>query len=541
MAFKTHLQFTAKTIIAALSFKNLQAVGWGVDMLNHWLENFKSGATVHQSYMWNSVLLNYFLLNRSEDDPIWAPIIHQDKFSREIAYEFAFQNYHLDLRVITACYILRKNRELPLEFAKEMIEALLKGYRIHPTSISESPKSISNAGELVGTYIRHRNHSQSSENPYGLWLNKIVESYGHLFKGQLITGRTYMGVAENINSLRDNYIEIALSFSKNQWDLPHKWYQALSSSFYRIVDIDSIIADLESWIVTLNTWQERNYEYILFEKEVFSLHKENFISSVQNIISKLKNQSNQIIINASISQDKIMALATIASSAIQDSQHVYPFKFFKVETNINPVGNFHEGSLIFTDYEKKYVTEDVDSKVVIIGEEWVKDAILGHLTKFILDKVLQTPISHIYSSGSVEDLLKIITMQVGKIEEPVILVGNHEFKNILHRCRWQKSDVIAKIIDFQDIKDEGYICHIYKSEVYDLFFEDVDCIILTSKQVFESLSFHNYDKSQLFEVSFEQKDQNSLIGDLIFKYQIALKFNESYPIFKFNLNMIKDD
>lgn len=536
LAFKTHLQFTAKTIVAALSFKNSRAVGWSIDMLNHWLEKFTNGSSFNGSYMWNSTILNIFMLNIPQTDPIWTIVNSSGKYSREIAYELAFRNYHLDLRVITACYLLKKNDNLSIDFVKEMIDALLKGQRIHPTSISESLKSISNAGELVGAYIRHRNYSQSQENLYESLLNQIVESYSNLFKGQLITGRTYMGSVENINSLNDNYIEIALSLSRNQWDLPIKWYQTLFSNFYTTTDISSIILDLESWIFTLNTWQERNYEYVLFEKDSFLNLKENFIKSISNIVKKLRDQNNKTIIDAPVDRAKIVALATIASSNIQNKKTSYPFKFFNLtEDNAS---DFHSGSFTFENYDKKYIADVIASEFVINENDWITNAISRHLENTILFRILQLPITHTYSSTSIEELLQTITIQISEIEDPILLVGNQELKRILRRCRWDNNEVIP--IHFEDISDSRYICHIDKCEVYDIFFDDIDYIILISKSIFESLSFYQYHQSQFFDVVFEQKNQDDLVGDLVFKYQMALKFSEKFKILRFNLNILNE-
>lgn len=536
LAFKTHLQFTAKTIVVALSFKNPRAVGWSVDMLNHWWEKFTNGDTVQDSYMWNSTVLNIFMLNMPESDPIWTTISNSGKYSRGTAYEMAFRNYHLDLRVITACYLIKKNDNLSLDVAKQMIGALLKGERIYPTSISENPKSISNAGYLVGTYIRQKNYYQDTDNSYQSLLNQVIESYSNLFKDQLITGRTYMGSFEDINSLNDNYIEIALSLSQNRWDLPLKWYQALSSKFYTIADINYIISDLESWIIILNTWQERNYEYILFGVDEFPILKENFIKSIRNIIEKLRNKNNKIIIDAPVDPEKIVALSKIASSIIQDKKTSYPFNLFDfIENKSN---NFQSGSFTFKNYQKKYITDLVDSEVIVDDNNWIKNSISTHLKNSIISRVLKLPISYTYSSESIEELLQIITMQLSGIEEPVLLVGNQKLKNILRRYKWDRNETMP--IQFKNISNDGYICHIGKSEVYDLFFEDIDYIILVSKNVFESLSFYQYENSQFFNVIFEQKNQEDLVGDLVFKYEMALKFKENYKIFRFNLNIVNE-
>ncbi|OCY53798.1 hypothetical protein [Acinetobacter pittii] len=537
LAFKTHLQFTAKTIIAALSFKNSRAVGWSIDMLNHWLEKFTSRSTFYDSYMWNSTILNVCMLNMPETDFIWNIITGSEKYSRETAYQLAFQNYHFDLRIITACYLLKKNDCLSTDIIKEMIDALLRGRRIHPTSISENLESISNAGELVETYIRQRDYSQSKENSYQSLLNQIIESYSNLFKDQLITGRTYMGSVEGVNSLKDNYIEIALSLSQNKWDLSFNLYQLLSTEFYTMADVNHIIFDLESWILTLDTWQERNYKYILFEEDVFEGLKENFIKSIGDIIQKLRDKNNNIIINASIDQDKIVALAKIASSTIQDAKTLYPFKLFDFNKK-NQASDFKSGSLAFEDYEKKYIADGVTSEVVINEEEWIKGNILRYFKNFIMDEILKLPITYTYSSTSIEELLQIIVMQISEIEEPILLVGNQELKNIIRRYKWDRNETMP--ISFKNISNDGYICHIDKCEVYDIFFMNVDYIILLSKSVFESLSFYQYDQSQFFNVIFKQKKQDDLVGDLVFKYQMALKFTENIKIFRFNLNMVNE-
>ncbi|MDA3559486.1 hypothetical protein MKL42_18680 [Acinetobacter sp. AOR15_HL] len=536
LAFKTHLQFTAKTIIAALSFKNSRAVGWSIDMLNHWLEKFTSRSTFYDSYMWNSTILNISMLNIPETDFIWNIITGSEKYSRETAYQLAFQNYHFDLRLITACYLLKKSSFLSIDIIKEMIDALLMGRRIHPTSISENLESISNAGKLVETYIRHRDYSQSKENSYQSLLNQIIENYSNLFKDQLITGRTYMGSVEGVNSLKDSYIEIALSLSKNQWDLSSKFYQLLSTKFYNLADINYIILDLESWIFTLNKWQEENYKYILFEDDVFSDLKENFIKSIENIIEKLKNKNNKSIIDAPIDPEKILALSKIASSIIQDKKASYPFNLFEfIESKSN---DFKSGIFTFENYEKKYIADGVTSEVVINEEEWIKDGILRHLKKSIISKILKLPISYTYSSTSIEEILQVITVQISEIEEPILLVGNQKLKNILRRYKWNKNEAMP--IHFKNSSNDGYICHIGECEVYDLFFDDIDYILLTSKSIFESLSFYQYKRSEFFDVLFDLKNPNDLTGDLVFKYEMALKFKENYKIFRFNLNIVNE-
>ncbi|WP_228270929.1 hypothetical protein [Acinetobacter bereziniae] len=540
LAYKTHLRYTAKTIIAALSFKNPQALGWGVDLLNHWLENFESRSVIQESYMWNSTSLNIFMLNISEDDPIWAEINNSDNYSLKSVYELAFANYHIDLRVITACYILKKHDYLTLGFAKEMIKALLNGQRIHPTSISENPKCISNAGELLGAYIRQRNYSQFIENSYGSLLNEVIESYAYLFKEQLITGRTYMGTIENINSLKENYIEILLSLSKKQWDLPNTWYQTLSSSLYRTTDIDSIISDLESWITTLDSWQEEKYEFILFERDDFTLLKQNFKISIQNIIDKLNTHNKQTIIEASISNEKILALEVIASTSIEDSIHKYPFNLFKFNSNSNNKINFKKNIFKFTNYNKEYLIDGFDKNILINESEWIQQNIVAHLKKTILYNFLNTPTTHNYSSRSLEDLIQKIAIQMDKIEEPLLLVGNQELKNILNRLRRSKNNFLSEIINFKNISDKGYICHINKCEVYDIFFDDVNEIFLTSKRFFDFLTIYKYNQSNFFDVSYELKNPNDLTGDLIFQYKIDLKFNEDHPVLKFNLDFTED-
>ena len=204
----------------------------------------------------------------------------------------------------------------------------------------------------------------------------------------------------------------------------------------------------------------------------------------------------------------------------------------------NKVNDFQCESLTFENYEKKYIADVVDSEVVVDDNEWIRGNIARRLKNSIISRILKLPISYTYSSISIEDFFQIITIQIDEIEEPILLVGNQKFKNILHRYKWDRNEAMP--IHFKNSSNDGYICHIGECEVYDLFFDDIDYILLTSKSIFESLSFYQYKRSEFFDVLFDLKNPNDLTGDLIFKYQMALKFSENFKIFRFNLNIVNE-
>ncbi|WEI04050.1 hypothetical protein PYR78_02995 [Acinetobacter johnsonii] len=328
LSFLTHLKFTSATCIAAIRFNNFDAAGWGIDMLNHWLEHLGTKDYFHEEYSWKSIVVNQSILKLNSNDNIWKEILNNEEYSLEAAYDLALKNAHIDLRVLCACYLLikpTKDKEITL---KKYVLALLSGQRIHPSTDLYSINQISNAGELLGVYIRQRDYAMYGDKSYSAWLNSVLDYYGQIFRERVVSGRIYSGWGANgVKSLDNAFIEIALSFSQHQWRLPREWYEVFNSNYYKQNNIESLIYDLNDWIIKV----ENIKDFILFEVQDLDTLKENFKKSINEIILEIQKTSDKSIIDAKIDRDRLNEMATNASSIFNESNLSFPMNLFEIE------------------------------------------------------------------------------------------------------------------------------------------------------------------------------------------------------------------
>lgn len=543
LAFTTHLELTASTIISALSFGNTQAIQWGVDMLNNWLEAFSSREYLNDEYNWNTNLINFFLLDQEKNNKFWLSILNGSSFSNNSAHELAFKNLQVDLRILTACLILKYKNKLEKEDAKKYIMALLKGNRFHLTgTIIKETKTILNAGDLLGIFIRQRDYPFYGTSSYGNWLNEIVENLNDTFKERIISGRIYMGEVISIYSLNIYFVELALSLSKSKWNLPRKWYSSIFSSFYRHQDIDSIISDLNSWKQIVNAHFNDSYNFTLIENADYNFLKDNFMHSIELVMSQLKYQNDQRIIDANIDEDRLIEMEILSSHIFtaQDNKF-FPLSLFKDIQQVSSIPDQQaSGSLSINNYQKQYIAEGIEVSHVSNEEEWIKDAVQNNVKNTILTKVMNLSETFDRSFNSVDDLLNVVLSVSQSISNPILFVGDSELKKYLRKLQWGNKDTLANFITFKNNPANEYICNIGSCETFSIPFTDMSYCILTSKDIFDKLIAYKNKNGNIVQTIFELSEPDLLEGKLIFKYWLDLCFKQDVQIFKLILNLSTD-
>ncbi|WP_180170065.1 hypothetical protein [Acinetobacter sp. YH12027] len=543
LAFTTHLQLTASTVISALSFGNTQAIQWGVDMLNNWLEGFSSREYLNDEYNWNMNLINFFLLNQEKDNKFWLPILNGSIFSINSAYELAFQNLQIDLRILTACFILRYKNKLKKNDAKKYITALLKGDRFHLTStVLKETKTISNAGEVLGIFIRQRDYPFYGHSSYGDWLNTTVETLNDIFKERIISGRVYMGEVASIYNLKIYFVELALSLSISKWDLPRKWYSSIFSSFYRHQDIDSIIADLNSWKQIINAHFNESHNFTLIENADYNLLKDNFMHSIDLVISQLQYQNDQRIIDAEIDRERLIEMEILSSHIFTaENNQFFPLSLFKDIQQVSSIPDQQaSGSLSINNYQKQYIAKGIEVSHVSNEEEWIKDAVQNNVKNTILAKVMNLSETFDRSFNSIDDLLNVVLSVSQSMPSPIFFVGDPELKKYLRKLQWENKDHLANFITFKNNQASEYICNIGSCETFSTPFTDMSYCILTSKDIFDKLIAYKNENGNVVQTIFELIEPDQLEGKLIFKYWLDLCFKQDVQIFKLILNLTTD-
>lgn len=536
-AFITHLEFTASTAISALRFGNFEAAGWGVDMLINWLERLSRDYNWYAEHSWRSVLINHYFLPIESTSDSWQSILRGNDYDYNAAFDLSFKNAHVDLRVITACYMLLKPGDDQPGLLAKYVKALLSGTRIHPSgSVGRSCHNISNAGDLLGAYIRHRDYG---EGRYGAWLSSILESFGRLYEERRVSGRIYSGWGANDpRSMNRAYVEIAISMSGTLWELPKDWEEALFSDFFRHMDRQSIISDLNNWTKIAN----EDHNYLLVAPSDLETFKTNFIESVEGIIKKITDSQRQLVADAEIDREQLARFGVASSAILSDKGYpAFPlvlFEHFDRDADLDENSSF---GVNIMDYAKERIASGIDTNRVVNEESWMADCISQDVKLNVLRSLLKYSQSASYEYTDIDSVLSDIRNISKSMACPVLFVGNQKLKSKLRRSSYEPEIADRHDISRQDGFDNEYICHVGNCEVYSIRFSDVDYCLLTSKELFDTVSFRRISDAQYVDVKFELNNDSDTIGKLNLKYWMKVNLTENTPCIKLELVTEDDD
>lgn len=532
--FLSHLEFTAHTAITALRYNNIEAAGWGVDMLNNWVEKLSYREHGHglEEYRWHSELVTHDMLLKDRNEHAWITVLNGHEFNIQSAFNIAINNAAFDLRVITACYILLKPNLNGNFQIKKYIRALLSGASIHHTgAMGRRTKSVSTACDILGAYIRHRDYPNNGEGSYGSWLSKTLDSFGRVNEQRRVSGRIYSGWGrDDPHGMNSAYVEIVVSFSNNQWQLERKWFDIIFSAIFRHQDQEYLVRDLKEW---LRLSDEIN-DPILTSKDDFENNRNNFKTSIQQVIDKINQRQNDIIADAEIDDALLTRFGLTCSKVItgKNQNLEFPLDLFK---SVRFNGSIEKNNLCkvnIENYRKEQISKNISTNRAINEDEWLKDVTKDNIKVNILRKILwyKTTDSRVYANAE-NNILD--ASELGKdINDPVIFSGNSELNRLFLEARY-KRDLADKLnISFIDGYGDSYICHLGNIIVYRINFSDANFSLLTTKDLFESIEFGKVLERQFVKVEYDPSDDNKNIGVLSINYWMDVILVEGLPCIK---------
>jgi hypothetical protein len=533
--FLQHLEYTAQTSITALRFNNIEATGWGVDMLNNWIKKASYRDHWHEQYSWKSEIINHKTILKPADDEIWVTILNGETYKPNAAFELAIVNAAFDLRILTACYMLLKPHSSDDEQIKSFVNALLKGREVHSTGgLSEHGKSLNSASDLLGTYIRHRDYS-AEESSYGAWLTKILESFGRVNETRRVSGRMYSGWgSSDPRSLNRSYIEIAISLSTSKWKLGRKWIETIYSEAFSHRDRDSIKNDLNDW---LRISDEITKSLIIPEGN-FSTNLNNFKSSIQSVIEQITQHQVETITSAEVDQELLTHFGVVCSNKLNNihGSPNYPLNLFQhISTNLNRDEKYLK-KLNIVDYLKERIAIGVYANRAGNEEEWLESSLNENIKTNILSSLLRADITQCKTFDSIQENLNTLITLAQNYAEPILFVGESHLRMAIRKARYINSVVNDFDISFYDGYGDDYLCHIGNIEVYSVRFSDVNYSVLTSKEIFKSVEFSKVADKQFVEVLFETSPKNDSKGTLSLNYWMNITLAEDQLCIKTILN-----
>lgn len=540
--FIAHLEFTAHTAVSALRYNNVEAAGWGVDMLNNWLNKLSVKNYGHgfEEYAWHSEMINHDMLLKSSDEQSWITALNGNEFNLQSAFNIALKNAAFDLRVITACYILLKPNLNDNDQIRLYIKALLSGDSIHPTgSIGNRTKSVSNASDIVGAYIRHRDYPNYEHGSYGSWLSKVLESFGRVNEKRRVSGRIYSGWGrDDPHSMNSAYVEIAISFSNRQWQLGRKLFDIILSDGLRHQEQESLVRDLQEWL----RLSDEIKDPFLTSREEFDSNLGNFKVSVQQVIDQINQRQSDIVAVAEIDEELLTKFGLACSEAFtgEDQNLEFPMNLFKsVSFNGVPVED-NLFKLNILKYSKENIAKNIDTNRSVDEEDWLKESTKNNLKFNILKKLIwyKTSDSKVYKNAE-NNIIDIY--ELGKaIINPVLFSGSSELNRFILEAKYKQDFADKFDISFIDGNGLDYICHIGNIIVYNIHFSDANYSLLTTKDLFESIEVGKVTERQFVRVNYEPSENES-IGELSINYWMQVALAEELPCIKTEIKIEEEE
>jgi hypothetical protein len=539
----SHLQFTSQLSVLSLRYGNIEAAGWGVDMLNNWVEKMHlyEFEQVMDEYNWLSQLVTHDLLSLDSSQHPWPTILKGNDFNKRSAFNLALRNTVFDLRIITACYMLLKPRSQEDEKIKEYVEALLSCSPIHPTgAIGGREKVINSASDVLGAYIRHCFYQANENSNYNAWLSGVLESFSRVNEQRRISGRIYSGWGrEDPQSMNLAYVEIAIFYSSNKWNLNTRWLDMIFSDLFTLGQQEALIRELEEWIGLADKLENP----ILLVKEDSERKIENFKESIRDVIDTLGKKKTEIIVGMEVDKNKLVSLENAASRAIvkEDGEVRFPVSLFE---HINFDSNSDEqveNKLRITNYPKQRVAKDIDANRPVNEDDWIEKNLSETVKNDILSKVFNSDVTGEYRSNSLEDCIGDISSLSKDIVSPVLFSGSSELNSLLRQANYKRDMLDKYNISFIDGYGYNYICHIGKAIVYGVNFTDVDYCLLTSLEMFQKIEFGKTASSSLVSVDFVPDSNDQPIGTLLLKYLVKITLRDNLPLIKITPHEIHEE
>lgn len=540
--FLAHIEFTAHTSITALRYNNAEAAGWGVDMLNNWIEKLSGREHGHgiEEYRWHSELVTHDMLLKRSDDKLWQTVLNGNEFNLKLAFNIALKNAAFDLRIITACYILLKPNSNIDDQIKQYVKALLSCAAIHPTgSIGGSTKSVTRASDILGAYIRHRDYPNYGEGSYGSWLSQVLESFGRVNEKRRVSGRIYTGWGrDDPQSMNSAYVEIAVSYSTNEWQLERKWFDIIFSNAFRHIDQEALVRDLTDWLrIAVEIENPQLISAVEFDNNV-----DNFKKSIQKIIDHINQHQNEAVAEAEVDKVLLTQFGVVCSEQLNDIKNTpyFPINLFET-VSINGEASDQNSFIInIEQYKKEDVAVNIDSNRAVNEEDWLKDATNNNIKDNILKALLhyQSTDSRVYtrSENNINDIVELSKA----IQNPVLFVGDNELSRVLIDARYNQDVADRHGISFIDGYGNNYLCHIGDVIVYSIDFSDVNFSLLTTKNLFEAIVFTKIAENQYVDVKYTASEENKNIGVLSLNYWMDIKLKEDQPCIKTELKIMED-
>lgn len=521
-----HLKNTSEMVVESLRVENDQAFGWSVDMLIHWKNRTLDVQTYKEEYSWHSGVIDIEMLFKENSD-LWIKIRKGKDENVESAINIALKNAYVDIRFLTVCCILANSDDVPR--VKPYIDALLEEKRVYPTGTSDTiVKSIDQASQLLGIYIRHKKfHLGGIESEFN-WQKNLLEKYNNKFSQKMVSGRMYAG-QRNV-SIDNEFIQLIVSYSSSKWKISGNWLNILKSNIYSFSNREDVIRSFEALVESAQKTSE--YKLLSSEKthEEVMKYRTNFVESMEELINEIDQINNSHIINSDVDKTMLSEIAKVASNDFIADKTKFPINMFGAIKK-DGVGLIINNQVSVRDFEKSYIMSD-DRPSIHNLVEGCGEGVANDLKNVILKEIVTNKPTSYESFDSLEDMLFFI---LNEIKTPdAVLLCHQSISNLIFDLLSEDEQKLERLQITKNYSEEHF-CRIGDCEVYDNRFNIINSCILTKKDKFKDLIIQDFEDGNIVNVIFNENERDKTKGDLSFDYKLDIETDKTIPFIKLSL------
>lgn len=535
-----HLECTARQIVSALRHKELAAAEWAADMLVHWYDNAFIGREPHQ-YRWRKMLLVHSELGIDFKEAIWARILNGHEPNAADAILISLSNAWLDMRLVTAAYIIMKPADEFSPHINKIISSLIDETRLRPSGgIYNVHHRIDSGAKILEAYIRQRSYWKYGNNTYSSWLDGVVDSFGRIEAPEHVSGRIYSGWgAEDIRHLQSAYMAIAISKSNREWTLSDQMLEFIFSDIFVIQHRETLLSDLNKWLEPSSDIFEKSK---ILSGDAYRLEMlENYKKSISKLIERINSQNKAEILHAPIDQARLIELGKYASeTAFTTSAGRIPLALFNDIEFVDQLDDANKYTVSINDYQRSEVVEGIETSHAVNESEWFDDIITQSVSVNLFKCLIKYSDFVEDSFDDERNLIKRVVDDARTLTKegytPIFLIGPWNVYQLLDSALWKyggKKDELPFAVRKDDGYGDSYLCHLENIEVYRMPFSKIGFTILTARECFDLVRIRQIGDGRYVKVEFEEDENELTKGSLKLSYWMQAKFINT-PAYKYN-------
>lgn len=507
---KAQLQHLPTMVIDAVSTRDPVTVDAAVDLLNRWQHSMDIDADVVERYSYQGQLFSpgLFILKNLNciTDSDW--------------FRMALVNALIDMRVCLSLYLTSRMKE-PDAFITHYVKIILQGQLTDQTVGFETrSENIDDAGQLIKFLIRICLWTWTEKMDHRAWLNQLAQRMSDYDKPDMVSGRTYSGVAERgFTDMPKAWVQILLTVSEKGSRVSHEIAQAIKDDHLTYREKQRVIGVLSAIL----SEADKSEEALHLDKSVFQSAKNNLLAVVREHIEMLQSSLAMHLQEAVIDTARLSLTERKTNEIVrQRLDAVIPLSLFKITSAVKDnTGSFIKRKVILKTDKESYA-EGIDSLYVINEGDVQAECVTKDVQAVILNKLLKCASSRKMTIEDFSIMIDYIKSSPEMVGMNLLVMSRDIFENY-NNLIFNLPDLRAYVKSNRDgsrtVTTDFGTCRLFFMP-----WVNQPVTLVVDDDYFTALLLKEYEGGSLVNVTYENVSRDSDRFDLILNYEVSVNF-----------------